>query len=86
MTLADDPKTPRPDSDAASEEELPPLTFWQMLSSTLAAAVGVQSQANRERDFSRGKASHFILMGIGFTAVFVVVMVMIVQLVLGQLS
>ena len=85
MTVADDPKTPDL-TPMPRPRGLPPLTFWQMLSGTLAAAVGVQSQANRERDFSRGKASHFILMGIGFTAVFVVVMVMIVQLVLGQLG
>ena len=57
-----------------------------MLSSTLAAALGVQSAANRERDFARGKASHFILMGIGFTAVFVVIMVLLVKLVISQLT
>ena len=41
------------------------LTFWQVLGSTLAAAFGVQSSKNRQRDFTHGKASHFILMGIG---------------------
>ncbi len=64
--------------------ELPPLTFWQMLGSTLAAAFGVQSSKNRERDFTRGKASHFIMMGIGFTIVFVLVMVALVKLVLSS--
>lgn len=67
-------------------EELPQLTFLQMLGSTLSAALGVQSQRNRERDFSRGKAGHFILMGIGFTAAFVVTMVLVVKLVLSQLT
>ena len=67
-------------------ENLPPLTFLQMLGSTLSAALGVQSERNRERDFSRGKASHFILMGIGFTVVFVIVMALIVKLVLAQIA
>ena len=60
-----------------------PLTFGQLLHSTLAAAFGVQTAKNRERDFSRGKASHFIFMGIGFTVVFVLLMVGLVQLVLN---
>ena len=67
-------------------EEQPELTFWQVLGSTLAAAFGVQSSKNRKRDFSQGKASHFILMGVGFTAVFVLIMVVIVSLVLNQTS
>jgi hypothetical protein len=67
-------------------EELPPLTFFEMLGSTLSAAFGVQSQRNRERDFSRGKPGHFILMGIGFTAAFVVTMVLVVKLVLSQVA
>ena len=67
-------------------EELPPLTFLQMLGSTFSAAFGVQSQRNRERDFSRGKAGHFILMGIGFTAAFVITIVLVVKMVLAQLT
>ncbi|MEM9622778.1 MAG: DUF2970 domain-containing protein [Pseudomonadota bacterium] len=53
-----------------------------MLASTGAAAFGVQSSKNRKRDFTRGKASHFILMGIGFTATFVLLMAGLVSLVL----
>ena len=68
--------------DSNKSEEQQSLTFWQVLFSTMAAAFGVQSSKNRKRDFTHGKASHFILMGIGFTAVFVLVMVAIVQLVL----
>ncbi|MAD07653.1 MAG: hypothetical protein CMP86_09595 [Gammaproteobacteria bacterium] len=67
-------------------EELPPLTFFEMLGSTFSAAFGVQSQRNRERDFSRGKPGHFILMGIGFTAAFVVTIVLVVKLLLSQLT
>ena len=57
-----------------------PPTFRQMLQSVLAAAFGVQSGKNRARDFTHGKVSHFILLGVGFTLVFVLVLIGLVQL------
>ena len=66
----------------SDEREHKPLTFRQMLHSVLAGALGVQSSKNRARDFSHGKPSHFILLGLGFTAVFVLVILGIVKLVL----
>lgn len=63
-------------------DEQQPLTFREMLQSVLAAALGVQSGKNRARDFSRGKPSHFILLGVGFTALFVLIVLGIVRLVL----
>ncbi len=59
-----------------------PPTFWQMLHSVLAAAFGVQSGKNRARDFTRGKPSHFIILGVLFTALFVLVIFGVVKLVL----
>ena len=73
----------QPGSAESNPEESKGLSFWQVLSSTAAAAFGVQSQKNRERDFTQGKASHFIYMGIGFTVVFVLIMVAIVSIVLN---
>jgi len=64
-----------------SEEEIQ-LSFWQLLKSTLSAFVGVQSSANRERDFKHGKLSHFIWMGLLFGTVFVLTLLGVVQLVL----
>lgn len=58
------------------------LTLRQMLQSVLAGALGVQSGKNRERDFSHGKPSHFIFLGIGFTVIFVLVILGVVKLVL----
>jgi hypothetical protein len=55
------------------DKDQPPLSFKQMVHSVLAAALGVQSGKNRERDFTRGKPSHFILLGIAFTLVFMYV-------------
>ena len=58
------------------------LTFIQLLKSTLSAFIGVQSNANRERDFKHGKISHFIWMGLLFGLTFVLTLVGVVQLVL----
>jgi len=58
------------------------LNFGQLLKSTLSAFLGVQSGANRERDFKHGKMSHFIWMGLLFGLVFVSTIIGVVQLVL----
>ena len=38
------------------------MTFRQTFMSVLWAALGVQSSKARERDFTKGKPSHFILL------------------------
>lgn len=58
------------------------MGFRDTLVSVLFAALGVQSNKARERDFTRGKPSHFIMLGIGFTAVFVLAIVGVVKLIL----
>ncbi|MDD0843996.1 DUF2970 domain-containing protein [Pseudomonas sp. Gutcm_11s] len=65
-----------------NNEDNKPLTFREMAQSVLAAAFGVQSGKNRARDFSRGKPSHFIALGVLFTSVFVLVLFALVRLVL----
>ncbi|MGE4404603.1 DUF2970 domain-containing protein [Pseudomonas sp.] len=65
-----------------SDERDKPLTLRQMLGSVLAAALGVQSGKNRARDFTHGKPSHFIFLGLGFTAIFVLVILGVVKLAL----
>lgn len=89
MSTPDTSPSPESESESDSEahsgsgaEQQHGLTFWQVLGSTLAAAFGVQSSKNRQRDFTHGKASHFILMGIGFTVVFVLLMAGLVSYVL----
>lgn len=58
------------------------VSFWTIVLSTLAAAIGVQSRANKERDFSHGRAGPFIVAGLIFTVLFVLVLVAVVRLVL----
>ncbi len=57
-----------------------PLSF---MGSLFAGWFGVQSKANRDRDFEHGKFSHFIIGGIIFAVLFVLVVVGIVQLVMS---
>jgi len=60
----------------------PPPSLWQVIQSVAAAFFGVQSERNRQRDFTRGKPSQFIIIGLLATALFVLIIVMIVKLVL----
>ncbi len=53
--------------------------------STLAAAVGVQSNKNREREFSQGNLYVYVAAGIIFTGLFVGGLVLLVKVLLqGQ--
>jgi len=61
-------------------------SFGQVVLSTLAAAIGVQSNKNRERDFKGGSLKTYIAAGIIFTAVFVLTLVVVVKTVLGNLG
>jgi len=58
-----------------------PPTLLQMMHSVLAAAFGVQSGKNRARDFTHGKPSHFVVLGIVFTVIFALTLFGIVKLV-----
>ena len=69
-------------SNNQGSEPVRDLGFWELVKSTSSAFIGVQSNANRERDFSRGKLSHFIWMGLLFGLLFVLTLVGVVQLVL----
>ena len=72
--------------DLASSQEVDndqPLTLRQMFGSAISAMIGVQSKEKRERDFARGKASHFIIVGVVLTAIFVLTMASVVTLILS---
>ncbi|MCX2981351.1 DUF2970 domain-containing protein [Halieaceae bacterium IMCC14734] len=69
------------DSEQAPKKSLNPLSY---VGSTLAAAFGVQSSKNRERDFQDGKAIHFIATGIIATVLFVGGMYLLVKLILDN--
>ena len=54
---------------------------YRIIQSTLAAAIGVQSKKNRERDFEQGSAGTYIVAGIVFTALFIATMLTVVHVV-----
>ena len=58
------------------------VSTWTIIKSTLAAAIGVQSEEARRRDFTHGRAGPFIIAGLIGTALFVLLLVGVVQLVL----
>jgi len=70
-------------TDAKTDRD---LTVFELIGSALAAAFGVQSSRNRERDFSRGRPSQFIIIGIVLTALFVLLVAGVVNLVLSSLT
>ena len=59
-------------------------TLWHTIASVAASFFGVQSSKNRQRDFTHGKASHFIVVGVIATAVFILVVIVAVRLALRQ--
>ena len=65
---------------AAPEKRLNPV---QVVGSVLAAAFGVQSSRNRERDFTQGSFGPFIAAGIVFTVLFVGALYLVVSTVLS---
>lgn len=70
--------------DRKPDDEQRPPTLWQTIGSVLAAFFGVQGSAARERDFTRGRPLHFILIGVAATAAFVLTLIVIVRLILAQ--
>lgn len=58
------------------------LSFGRTMLSVLQAGFGVQSRANRERDFANGSAATFIAAALIFAALFVLTLVFVVRSVL----
>lgn len=55
----------------------------QIIFSTLAAAFGVQSEKNRQRDFQHGSAKTYVITGIIGTIIFVLTVYGLVRVVLS---
>ncbi|MEN8176100.1 MAG: DUF2970 domain-containing protein [Pseudomonadota bacterium] len=63
-------------------DEKKKLSFLQVLGSVMASFIGVQSSEKRERDFTHGRTSHFIGVGILLTLAFILIVFGVVQLVM----
>ncbi|HEY8568864.1 DUF2970 domain-containing protein [Microbulbifer sp.] len=61
-------------------------SFGQVVLSTLAAAIGVQSNKNRERDFKGGSIKTYVAAGVIFTTLFVIALILVVKTVLSNMG
>lgn len=67
-------------SDKKKADDAP--TLKDVAGSVGAAFIGVQSDKNRERDFTKGKFSHFVIVGAIAVVLFVLALIAIVNMVL----
>lgn len=67
-----------------SDNEKKPVSWWQVMLSTLMSFFGVQKSDVHERDFEKGSPIRFIIMGVVLTILFVLTLVMIVKIVLSS--
>jgi len=70
-----------PTDEPADDSALGP---FQVVGSVLAAALGIQSSKNRERDFKRGRIGIFVTAGIAFKLLFIAAVMTAVTLVLNS--
>ncbi|MEE8342850.1 MAG: DUF2970 domain-containing protein [Gammaproteobacteria bacterium] len=66
-------------SDHTTDDKSP--SVGKVLTSVIAGFFGVQSSKRRAEDFTHGKPSHYIVIGLLFTMVFILVIWGVVQLV-----
>ena len=55
---------------------------WEVFKSVMASFFGVQKEEIRQRDFTRGKPSQFIIIGLILTVAFIVIIYYLVKLIL----
>jgi hypothetical protein len=75
-----------PQHNGAGDKPEDKLSLWQVIGSVFAAAFGVQSDKNRQRDFTRAKPSTYIIAGILFTLAFILVIFTVVKVVLSTVA
>lgn len=84
--LSRDEANQHADASAAEKRDVgleESMSLWETTQSVLYAMLGVQKSKNAKRDFTKGKASHFIIIGIAFGILFVLVVAMCVGVILS---
>ena len=71
-------------SPSQADETSDKMGLWSIIKSVFAAGLGVQSSANRERDFKQGNAKVFFVAGLIFTIIFIGSVYGVVKLVLAN--
>jgi len=57
-------------------------SFKDTMSSVAAAFAGIQTEKNRQRDFSQGKFSHFVIAAVLGVVLFIIALVVVVNIVI----
>jgi len=78
-------RSPREDEQDRETPQAKP-GFRQLLISILGAALGVQSDKNRQKDFNSPSPTPYIVGGIIFGAIFVAVIALVVALVMRSVG
>ena len=55
------------------------IGLWRVIISTFAAAFGVQSRKNHENDFEKGNVVTYIIAGVLFTLLFIIIIATLVN-------
>ena len=79
---SDDPRS-NASSHGEDPNQAPTLTWSQILRSSLAAVLGVQTSRNRQRDFADGSPRRFIVMGVVLTMLFIASLVTVIWIITG---
>jgi len=66
-----------------TDEQQERVSLWQVIASVMASFLGVQRSDKYERDFTHGKPSHYIIVGLIGTILFILVVVGVVKLVMN---
>jgi len=70
--------------DNQDNQKAPSPGIFSIIKSVLSAMIGIQSDENRERDFSKGKIGNYIFVGIVMVAIFVFTLIHIVNSILEE--
>jgi len=66
-----------------SEEDKKQPSLWQVAQSVGAALFGVQTSKNHERDFTHGKPSQYIILGLIAVVIFIGTIIAVVKFVIS---
>jgi hypothetical protein len=58
------------------------IKIMQLIKSVLSAAIGIQSDENRRREFEQGSLSAYVIAGVIFTVLFVSCLILLVSMIL----
>ncbi len=84
MSITDNSEQEQAAADSQASEVSPRGTgLLAIMQSVAAAGIGVQSSANRERDFRDGKAWHFVVAGIVGTVLFLFLIYLFVRVLIA---